>query len=248
LSGAGHSVDLWAVKVQNVAAHKFPPEEVRSFLAEETLFHSAPPAAIDRLCNMAVVKTVPKGSALFSMGQPCDAVHFVALGSGMLVMLAPDGRERLLHRALPGEMVGAVPFFDGGRYPASFVGETDCTLLCFPRDALLHLLSSDFGLALCLVGGLVERLRLMASLVEKISFQDTTRRLWDYLVAGSSGPADRRFPRTFEPLPTRERIAVAIGTVREVVSRRLSHLADSGHIRIEGRRLFLLKPLPELGE
>ena len=41
----------------------------------------------------------------------------------------------------------------------------------------------------------------------------------------------------------RERIAESIGTVREVVSRRLSALVESGHLQIDGRRLALLKPL-----
>ena len=54
---------------------------------------------------------------------------------------------------------------------------------------------------------------------------------------------DKIYPRILEPLPTRERMANAIGSVREVVSRRLSRLVDSGHIKIEGRRLTILKPL-----
>jgi hypothetical protein len=33
-----------------------------------------------------------------------------------------------------------------------------------------------------------------------------------------------------------------IGTVREVVSRRLSRLAESGHLKIERKRLVLLYP------
>jgi CRP-like cAMP-binding protein len=83
----------------------------------------------------------------------------------------------------------------------------------------------------------------MVGLVEQISFEDTTRRLWDYLIQGSADQGGRGFPRVLDPLPTRERIAMAIGTVREVVSRRLSHLVQTGHVMIDGRRLVLLKPL-----
>jgi len=224
---------------------KFSQEEIRAFVAEETIFHDALPASVNRLASEALQKHVAEGCSLFSMGQTCDALHFVAAGTGLLVKMAPDGRERVLHRALPGDMVGSVPFFDGGEYPATFVAETDCTVVCFPRETLMMLLASDPRLALGIIGGLVERLRQMVGLVEQISFEDTTRRLWDYLIQGSADREGRGFPRVLDPLPTRERIAMAIGTVREVVSRRLSHLVQTGHVKIDGRRLVLLKPLEE---
>jgi CRP/FNR family transcriptional regulator len=218
-------------------------DEVRRFLAEESLFRGASPAAIDRLAEAAIERTVPRGSTFFSAGQPCDALHFVASGSGLLVKVAPDGRERILHRAIPGDMVGVVPFFDGGEYPATFVADSDCVTLSFPRDRLLSLIEDDPRIALAIIGGIVGRLRKMTTLVEKMSFEDTERRLWGYLVDGSEPSGAGEYPRVFDPLPTREHLANAIGTVREVVSRRLSALVDSGHVRIEGRRLVLLRAL-----
>jgi CRP/FNR family transcriptional regulator len=218
-------------------------EDVRAFLASETLFRSTSPAAIERLADLALQRVVPKDHVLFTMGQQCEALHFVVEGCGLLVKTAPDGRQRILHRAVPGEMVGAVPFFDGRGYPAAFVAETEVVVVSFPRQELLKLFRDDSALALAIVGGLVDRLRMMAGIVEQLSFEDAEHRLWDYLLERSSAEGGSGFPRVFDPLPTREHIASAIGTVREVVSRRLSRLVDSGHIRIEGRRLVLLKPL-----
>jgi CRP-like cAMP-binding protein len=190
-----------------------------------------------------VEQPVPEGSALFSMGQSCDTLHFVASGSAVLVKVSVDGRQRILHRAIAGDMVGAVPFFDGGEYPASFIAESDCVVIGFPRERLLALLAADPGIALAIIGGLVARLRKMISLVEEMSFEDAERRLWSYLARESKASGDDEYPRILDPLPTRETIASTIGTVREVVSRRLSRLVDSGHVRIEGKRLILVKAL-----
>ena len=217
-------------------------EEVRKFLAEETLFCEVSPSAIERLSELALQKVVPPDCALFSMGQSCNALHFVVEGCGSLVKTSPDGRQRILHRALPGEIVGAVAFFDEKGYPATFVAESECVVLNFPRKELMRLLAADPAVSLSLIGGLVGRLRMMASKVEQMSFEDTTQRLWDYLVEGSTNSGGQDYPRVLEPLPTREHIAKVIGTVREVVSRRLSRLVQSGHIRLERRRLTLLKP------
>jgi CRP-like cAMP-binding protein len=221
----------------------FSPAEVRRFLAEDSLFRDASPAALDLLAEAAVEQAVPAGSTLFSMGQSCNALHFVASGSSLLVQVSPDGRQRILHRAIAGDMVGAVPFFDGGDYPATFIAESDCIVLGFSRAKLLALIAGDPGIALAIIGGLVARLRKMISLVEEMSFADAERRLWGYLIRESKPAGDGDYPRILEPLPTRESIASTIGTVREVVSRRLSRLVDSGHARIDGKRLVLVKPL-----
>jgi CRP-like cAMP-binding protein len=218
-------------------------EELRSFLAEESLFRDTSPAAIDLLTQAALERCVSAGSTFFSMGQSCDALHLVASGCGLIVKVSPDGRQRILHRAIPGEMVGAVPFFDGGEYPASFIAESDCIVLSFPREKLLALLAGDPRIALAIIGGLVARLRKMTSIIEEMSFEDTERRLWNYLVRESKASSGGEYPRILEPVPTREHIANAIGTVREVVSRRLSRFLDSGHARMEGRRLVIVKPL-----
>jgi CRP-like cAMP-binding protein len=216
---------------------------VQRFLKDETLFHGVSQGAIERLGEIALQKVVPKDAVFFSMGQTCEALHFLVEGCGALVKLAPDGRQRILHRAVVGDMVGCVPFFDGGDYPATFVAESECIFVSFHRDQLLQMFSGNPDMSLAIMGGLVERLRMMASLVEQASFEDVEHRLWDYLKGTSTPAGAAEYPRVLDDLPTREFIASSIGTVREVVSRRLSRLSDSGHLKIDGRRLVLLRPL-----
>jgi len=236
-------VDVFDQSAENAPVNKASKDEVIRFLLEESVFHGASPSSIERLSSMAIQKSIPKDSLLFSMGEHCEALHIVVEGCGALVRISPDGRQRILHRATAGEMVGAVPFFDHGEYPASFLAETDCLVLAIPRDALLKLFAEDPGISFGLVGTLVERLRSFVSIIEQMSFDDVGHRLWDFLMKNSSSLSGGEFPRVVDSLPTRERIANAIGSVREVVSRRLSRLAESGHVRVEGRRLLLLKAL-----
>jgi len=240
-------VDPEQLSTDNEEVPRLSLEEVQKFLAEETFFRGVSEAAIASLSGIATQRVVPKDSMLFSMGQSCEALHFVAAGCALIVKTAPDGRQRILHRVTCGEMVGAVPFFDRKPYPASFTAESECVVLSFPRDRLLELLGVNPAFSLSIIGGLVERLRMMTSLVERMSFEDTAHRLWHYLLEASKGSGDG-YPRTLESLPTREHIASTIGTVREVVSRRLSSLVDSGHVKIEGRRLVLLRSLEKDGQ
>ncbi len=225
------------------AMERLTRQGLQEFLARETLFGGAPPGALDEIAGLASQDLVKEGVTVFVAGQRCTALHFVASGCGQIVVGSPDGRQRVLHRAFAGEMVGGVPFFDGKPYPASFVAETDCLLVRFPRERLLDLLSRRPMVTLSIVGALARRLRKMVSLVDAMSFADTQHRLWDYLVSSSEPVGAGEYPRVLDPLPTREHIASVIGTVREVVSRRLSSLVETGHVRIEGRRATILRPL-----
>lgn len=215
-------------------------EIVYQFLKGESIFSNVGGSALAKLATLGRIQAVRGGKKLFCMGQPCDALHFLVRGQASVSLLSEDGRERMLHLVLPGDMVGAVPFFDGGDYPCTATAEVDCQFVAFGRRELLKLLSDDGQVTLAILGGLVVRQRKIVHHLEELSFEDTSSRLWHYLVENSSG-ADSSFPRVFEPLPTREKIAGAIGTVREVVSRRLSQLIRSGHISIDGRKLILHK-------
>ncbi|HLU46692.1 MAG TPA: Crp/Fnr family transcriptional regulator [Planctomycetota bacterium] len=221
-------------------------ERVREFL-EDTLFAGVGPEALDRLASIARTKEVPRGTHLFSMGQSCETLWFVVDGCGELTRTSPDGRVRILHRAGPGEMVGAVPFFDGKGYPATFVAGSDTIVLGLERERLLALLRAEPAIALAIIGGVIARLRMMVGLVEQASFEDTSHRLFHELLKRSVALQTGEFPRVVDPLPTRQHLADAIGSVREVVSRRLSRLVEDGHVRIDGRKAVLLKPLEPSG-
>lgn len=215
-------------------------ETIYRFLKRESIFSSVSGPALAKLAALGRLQTVGAGNKLFSMGQSCEALHFLVRGQASVSLLSEDGRERMLHLVLPGDMLGVVPFFDGREYPCTATAEVDCLFVAFGRTELLRLLSNDGEVTLAILGGLVDRQRKIVHHLEELSFEDTSARLWHYLVENSAG-ADGRYPRIFEPLPTREKIAGAIGTVREVVSRRLSQLIRSGHISIDGRKLVLHK-------
>ncbi len=218
--------------------------DILEFLKSDTILGCASEEALQELSRIAIQERVEESRNLFLMGQPCDALHFVVEGRGLLIKVAPDGRERILHASNPGDMVGCIPFFQGGNYPATFSAETPCLVLSFSRDKFLSILSGEPSLTLSILGSLVERMAFLSSLIEQISFDSVEQRLWTYLIENSTALHDGdEFPRMIDPIPKREHIASSIGTVREVVSRRLSRLVDSQHIRIAQRKLTIIKAL-----
>ena len=56
---------------------KLSREELSSFLSEETLFAGLG----DRIAHLARQTVLAKGSRLFTIGQPCESLHFVVSGT-----------------------------------------------------------------------------------------------------------------------------------------------------------------------
>jgi len=216
--------------------------EIRQFLESDSFFANVGDEALDKLTMLGRVRSLGARERLFSAGQTCDRLHFLMEGRAQVFLLSEDGRERLLHVLLAGDIAGLVPFFDRKPYPCTLVTEEDSRFLEFHRDDLLGMLANEAEITLAVLGGLVARQREIVGCLEEVSFENTSSRLWHYLVEQSEGPDGAEFPRLIAALPTRERIASAIGTVREVVSRRLSHLVREGFVEMNGRRLTLLRP------
>jgi CRP/FNR family transcriptional regulator len=230
-----------------LAAPEYSPQprkqnRVSEFFRNDSLFRSVSEAALQRLVQLARVQSLKKGSFLYTMGQPASELYFLMEGSAHVILIEKDGRERILYTASPGDMVGAIAFFDQQPYPCTLRVERDSKFIQFDRAELLALLQQESELLLEILGGLIRRQREIVHLLEEMTFVGTSGRLWNYLLQNSKSE-NQQFPRTLERLPTREKIAGSIGTVREVVSRGLSRLVASGHISIEGRRLTIHKAL-----
>ena len=137
----------------NEKVNKLTREELSHFFAEETLFSAVSEAARERVVSIVRQSILAKDGQLFAMGPSCESLHFVVRGAASLVKTSPEGRQRILHRALPGGMVAAVPFFDGRGYPATFVADTDCLVASLPRDGLLPVKDDDRNRRAALVRG-----------------------------------------------------------------------------------------------
>ena len=215
--------------------------EIRAFFADRTLFRTLSREALEQLEAIASSKAVRAGGDLYVTKEDPRDIHFLFAGRGRLVKVGADGRTRILHTVVPGEIIDVVSLFDSNGNSATYVAETDCTLVSFHGSELLRFLERSPQACLAILGRAVARLRDLTGIVEQLTLEETTERLWSYLFRSSRATGVNEYPRIVDSLPTRERIAEEIGTVREVVSRRLSQLVKKGAIHIAGRQLTLLK-------
>ena len=179
---------------------------------------------------------VPAGSVLFRPGD--DAKGFVLVHSGRVAvyLTGKSGREILLYAVEPGEtcIQTTLGLLGGQHYTGEAVAETPVTLSLVPRGLFMDLMAHSGGFRTFVFRAFADRMGEVTRVLEQVAFVKVEARLAALLLerADPSGTVEL----------THQAIATAIGSAREVVSRRLETLRargwvtlDRGQIRIGDR-------------
>ncbi len=179
---------------------------------------SATCAKLDRLPPM----DVPAGTVLF---QPGDSVkgYVIALSGRIGVhLIGSTGREILLYEVTPGTscIQSTLGLLGGDDYTAEAIAEEASRIVLLPRDLFLDLLNSDEVFRLMVFGAFARRMQATMQMLERVAFQSIEARLAAYLLDHAD--------KAGQIAATHQEIAAAIGSAREVVSRRLEAMRQRG--------------------
>ena len=155
----------------------------------------------------------------------------VLTGSVRIYRSDADGRRHLVHREGAGVVLGEVPLFDAGPYPASAETEAAVTALLVTPVALDAAIAADPQLAHGLLEGLARRVRILVDRLAALNTLDVRGRLARHILERTNAADDGPFTLK----STQARQAEDLGTVREVVVRHLGFLRRHGILRREGR-------------
>lgn len=212
----------------------------RDVLARLPLFSRLGEVSLEAVSRRTVIRSVPRNSQLFRMGEPCQGLYVVLEGSIRVYRSSPEGREQVLHVQGPGQRIAEVPLFDGGPYPASARSVEDSRVLFLARNDFEWLYQNHPEIADAVIRELGRRLRKMVRLVEKISLKDVLARVAMTLLEYAELTGPLRDGLEFELPRTQEELAAELATTRESVARALSRLRREGAIDQHGSRVRIL--------
>ncbi len=189
------------------------------------------PAAQRLLRDNLQLATAPANHVLFDLDSPCSLFLLLYAGSIRVIKPALSGRELLLYRLEPGDscVLTASCLLGRSNYPARGVVETDLTAYALAQPVFNQLLESSTPFRALVFNHFADRVADLMQLVEEVAFGALDQRLAAYLAA--------RAPRLEA---THQQIADELGTVREVVSRRLKQLEHAGLVRLERGQVQVL--------
>jgi CRP/FNR family transcriptional regulator, anaerobic regulatory protein len=201
---------------------------------------AALPLDCDALCRNALgtlrPQVIPVGHVVFRPGD--QAMGFVIVLSGRIsvFLTGASGREILLYDVTRGEtcVQTTLSLLGDEAYAGEAIAETDVRAVLVPRKLFLELMNQSEWFRHFVFKAFAARISDITNVLEQVAFVKVEQRLVRQLIvmADDAGMVTA----------THHDLAVAIGSVREVVSRQLEALSkrrlinqERGHVQILDR-------------
>jgi len=198
-------------------------------LRHAPVFQGAAPDDLRPLADAATFRTFRRGEHLFRAGDPLETVYLVASGSVRVYRLVRGGtRELTLHVEGPRQLVAGIAAFQSRAVaPASAVVlQTPTELLALPAGMVRGQVFGTPALAQAVIASLARRQAELLTRMEGLVFSELGERLAAYLLEHAAAP---------HALPTNSELAALLGTVPELISRKLGEFYRLGLIHLERR-------------
>ena len=211
-------------------------------LARVPLLSGLEPSELERIAQVAIPRSFPKGARVFHEGDRTDACYVIRAGEVRVTREHPDGRAIALATLGPGELVGVLAMLDGGVRSASVEALTDVDLLAVSAADMKGLLERNAEITAKLVIALTKRLRETNERISRQSFQTVPSRVAGVLsqLVSEENAEHGRDGVTIRM--NQADLAQLAGTSRESVSRFLAVLERAGVVRVGRGRVTVLEP------
>ncbi len=184
-----------------------------------------------------------RGETLRTAGAEAQWLVVVLTGR-VRVVRASGGRQYGLHTEVAGGTLGEVPFFAGGRYPATAIATEPTTCLLLDRTTLARAVAADPEVAFRWLGHLAGRVRQLVSRLDQQTTRTVEQRLAEYLLTRQAEAK----ARPFRLAATQAEAAEELGTVREVPVRTLRQLREAGMLEVPRRGHYVIRDRARLAQ
>ena len=169
---------------------------------------------------------VPRGAVLFRPGDPVQGFVLVLQGRIEVFLTGANGRELMLYAVEPGQtcVQTTLGLLGESDYTGEAIATQPARIVMVPRGVFLRLVEDSPNFRSLVFAAMAARMEEVIRLMERVSFQSVESRLAEWLIARAEGG---------RVAATHAEIAAQIGSVREVVSRRLDAFARRGWVRTE---------------
>jgi CRP/FNR family transcriptional regulator len=196
-------------------------------------------AGRDALLEHSIEKQFSTSEILWSVGDRSEGIILVLEGR-IRIVRGSGGRQIVIHSGEPGATLGEVPFFTGGRYPATAIAAEPTRCLFLSEAAVKRAIAVDPSLAFFFLKRLSHRIENLVEKVDRLTVSSVQARLAHFILqrhrATIVSPRSRSKSSSvvFSLGMTQTALGEELGTVREVVVRALRALRQSGAIESVG--------------
>lgn len=200
------------------------------------------PTDLDRIADIAAVKSLSKGEYLFHEGDISRGFYIVQRGAINVHRVNAMGRVQVIHIFRAGESFAEGSLATLSGYPAEAVAVEPTQVLLVQKGAFVELLRRQPDLALRMLGSMALHLRVLVGQIEDLTLKKVETRLANWLLKRCPDPYGRQ-PQAIELTITKRVLAAELGTVSETLSRTLARFRDLQLIEVNGKSITVLNPV-----
>lgn len=222
-------------------------DNILKIISETRLFEGLPEQQLKKVSHITIKKEFGKGDVIFCEGDDANGFYIVVKGRVKIFKVSMEGKEHILHIFDPGEPFGEVPVFSSKPFPAHAEAIAKTSLLFFPKEAFVQLITEQPSLALNMLGVLSMRLHQFTVQIENLSLKEVPGRLAAYLLLLSE---EQDQAGSVSLNISKGQLASLLGTIPETLSRIFAKMSSAGLIEVDAHIIKLLDMdgLEELSE
>ena len=192
------------------------------------------------LAAKAAIRSVPRNVIVITEGEFTRSLYAILSGKVRVYLNDENGKELVLDVKGPGEYFGEMVLDEGPR-SASVVTIEPCQFAVISIADFRAVLSEQPEIALQVIKNLIHMARGLNENVRSLAMLDVYGRVARMLLDLA---VEQDGTQVIPEKLTQQDIASKVGTSREVINRILRDLTTGGYIKIEERKITILKRLP----
>ncbi|NLY79454.1 MAG: Crp/Fnr family transcriptional regulator [Lysinibacillus sp.] len=183
-----------------------------------------------------VKKVIPKGETIFHEGDRCEGVPFVIKGCVRVSKFGKNGKEMSVYRVNSGDtcILSVTSVLSNSTYPLTAIAEEDVEAVIVPCDDFKLIMTASLNFQEYIYKTIICRFQEVINIIDEIIFHSIDERIAKFLLKNTKNSGD-----VIEI--THDKIAVEIGTAREVVSRLLKEMERNGWIKLARGKVIVKK-------
>lgn len=188
------------------------------------------------------IRQYHKRDIVLQKGGHGDGLMFLLSGQAQVIDVTEDGRAIGLRMLVPGDFFGEIALINSSTRSASVIAMTEVLVGFLPAPAAMHLMSHSPTVANQMLKHLAQKIQRDSEIRALLSINNTSKRIYAFLVMQQKKQDDANAPAVVENLPTHQDIANMVNTSRETVTRALLTLVQQGIVQKESHRLIIRDP------
>ncbi len=205
------------------------------------LFAGLPQADLENIAEITVLKALDKGQYLFRERDLSQGFYIVQQGAVNVHRVNAAGKEQVIHVFRAGESLAEATLATETGYPADARAVESSQILLVRKAEFIALLKRRPELALRMLGGMSQHLRVLVGQIEDLTLKDVETRLANWLLKRCPLPIGPQ-PVALELKVAKRVLAAELGTVSETFSRTMAKLREQQLLQVKGKTITVLNP------